>query len=1366
MNLQIKQTKKATLLRNLIIVAIVLAVGVSGWLVATRQTSAYTADAFVMRVKTDNAGTSGANQFTIPAFASGVSPNYNVDCNDDGTIDITGATGAATCTYPSAGTYTVAITGTFPRIAFNNGGDRLKLLEIRQWGTGQWRAFDNAFYGAANMQLTATDTPNLSSVTTMLQMFRGATVFTGAPSMASWNTANVTSFWSMFELASNFNAPIGTWNVSNATTLYGMFANATSFNQPLNSWNVANVTDFRRVFATATSFNQDLNSWNTAKATTFNSMFQQATAFNGQISAWTTTTATDLSYMFSKASAFNRDISGWDVANVVNMTAMFQEALVFNQPIGVWNTAKLKDLNTTFTGARSFNQPIDSWNVSGVTNMQFLFNNAVAFNQPLNSWNTGSVTNMQYLFANASVFNQPLSSWNTASVTVMNNMFANALVFDQPLGSWNTGNVLNMSSMFSNAKAFNQSLNSWNTGKVTTIWSMFSGASVFNGAVGGWDTSKVIDMSSAFASTLAFNQPLDTWNVSNVTTMTNMFSSAKAFNQPLNSWNTGNVTAISGIFHMASNFNGAISNWNTSKVTNMSLMFRQALAFNQPISAWDVSNVTNMASMLEATAFNQSLATWNTQNVTNMGALLYGSSSFNQPLGMWNVQKVTNMSNMLLSTAMSVANYDSTLQGWLSGGVSNNVQLRATARYCVAESARATLIATYGWTINDVGKGCPGPTITITAPTKLQNSPITNTTITVTESYADLTVNAANVIIGTGTTVGRTGYTCTQVTAKSVSCTLTITSSGNLAITATNSGGASTTRTETGYIVDIVKPVLSVAIDSSTGINTPRLTFTATDNIAVARTEVVYYSNNEGPGVGPQTTIPNATSPLNLVLDPDEAVHHVIVRTYDTAGNMTERDLLFPPIVNFNAPTTIKNSTITDATVTITAPSGNPIDNITLAAGTTGATLGTCMGAGNDTTSPYNQPVTCQVRNVSATGTVTVRARDAGNGAIGQNSQSFIIETNAPTISVAAPTKRSNGSITNTVVTVQDDMAINASDVSISLSALTGDLSIEDIVCTQVHTSEVRCTLGIVGANGTADLQVYAADKAGNTSSLTESEYEIDTVAPTVDSVVLSDGSDSGIKGDAITNDTTPSVTLACTEVGTILAVYVDGMFVADIICDVIGDVEVPLAHSGNPLTDGSYEVTYTATDELGNTSGMSPAYTFTVDTVAPIASITRAAGQQATTTSSTAAFIVSFTKPVRAPLSDDLQVMAVQAGRTTGARIQSIVAISATEWRVVVENIAEGESIRLLLSEGIVDTIDNTMDTTDIELIGADAAVTRLVPEDVPGGSGGNDGSSIIPGIPNTGIVSLTTISGALVALVALLGLVIVIARRRRQQI
>ena len=101
---------------------------------------------FITTRKTDNNGNSNSDQITIPTF-NAETYNYDVDWGD-GNSD-TGITGDATHTYAAVGTYTVTITGTFPRIYFNNSGDKEKLLTIENWGSQSWASIVNAFYGCS-----------------------------------------------------------------------------------------------------------------------------------------------------------------------------------------------------------------------------------------------------------------------------------------------------------------------------------------------------------------------------------------------------------------------------------------------------------------------------------------------------------------------------------------------------------------------------------------------------------------------------------------------------------------------------------------------------------------------------------------------------------------------------------------------------------------------------------------------------------------------------------------------------------------------------------------------------------------------------------------------------------------------------------------------------------------------------------------------------------------------------------------------------------------------------------------------------------------------------------------------------------------
>lgn len=110
---------------------------------------------FIMEVE------SGAdNKFTIPTTGGGY--NYSVKTSDGQTF--TGVTGSLTITFPSPNTrYDVEITGDFPRIYFNNGSERLKIKDIKQWGDVVWFNFRSAFYGCNNLACTATDIPKFNN---------------------------------------------------------------------------------------------------------------------------------------------------------------------------------------------------------------------------------------------------------------------------------------------------------------------------------------------------------------------------------------------------------------------------------------------------------------------------------------------------------------------------------------------------------------------------------------------------------------------------------------------------------------------------------------------------------------------------------------------------------------------------------------------------------------------------------------------------------------------------------------------------------------------------------------------------------------------------------------------------------------------------------------------------------------------------------------------------------------------------------------------------------------------------------------------------------------------------------------------------
>ena len=288
-------------------------------IVLTRPAKAAPSDDFVTTWKTDNPGTSNSTSITIPTNSS-YAYSYDVDWDNDGTFDQFGITGDVTHDFGVSGTYTIRIQGSFPSIYFNASMDRQKILSIDQWGTIGWSSMYRSYNGCTFVQVSASDSPDLSGVTSMEAMFEGAGSVNA--NLNSWNTTNVTNMNSLFA-TSNFNGDISSWNTANVTNIGGMFATNPAFNQDLSGWDVSSATDASGMFSGATSFNQNIGGWNTGGLADTSGMFSFATNFNQDISGWDTSSVGDMTAMFAYATSFNQNIGGWNVSAVTDMTSMF-----------------------------------------------------------------------------------------------------------------------------------------------------------------------------------------------------------------------------------------------------------------------------------------------------------------------------------------------------------------------------------------------------------------------------------------------------------------------------------------------------------------------------------------------------------------------------------------------------------------------------------------------------------------------------------------------------------------------------------------------------------------------------------------------------------------------------------------------------------------------------------------------------------------------------------------------------------------------------------------------------------------------------------------------------------------------------------
>ncbi len=567
--------------------------------------------------------TTTANEtITIPTNPS-ETYSYSVSWENNGVWQ-NGFTGNATHTFPNPGTYTVAISGTFPAIYFNNSGDKDKIQSIEQWGTISWTSMQGTFSGCTNVTYNASDVPDLSLVSNMA---------------------------SMFEDASSFNADLSSWDVSNVSTMENTFFLATSFNGDISTWNVGNVTNMKGLFAGTSIFNGDISNWDVSNVATMSGMFTQASAFNQNIGGWNVSNVDDMEYMFYSATAFNQDLSSWDVSSVTQMNNMF-----FNTQLSTANYDALLNEWSTLTLQNGVTLDVGS--------VQYCDGSAAR---------TGIIADFGWaindggLMVGCDPSDYFITTWKT----------------DNPGTSNNTSIEITTAAN----EVYNYDVNwgdgsGWQIGITGNATHTYATAGTYTVSIHGTFPQILFETYSDREKILSIEQ-----------------------------WGTNVWTSMKRAFFECNNLvSNASDAPNLSAVTTTESMFERAFSFNGDLSDWDVSTITNMGSMFNsAISFNSTIGSWNVSNVTNMAMMFSNATSFNQDIRSWDVSSVTQMNNMFFNTPLSTANYDALLNEWSTLTLQNGVTFDVGGvQYCNGLMARATIIADFGWTINDGGAqdGC------------------------------------------------------------------------------------------------------------------------------------------------------------------------------------------------------------------------------------------------------------------------------------------------------------------------------------------------------------------------------------------------------------------------------------------------------------------------------------------------------------------------------------------------------------------------------------------------------------------------------------------------------------------------------------
>lgn len=650
-------------------------------------------DDFIISVNTDNSGNSSDTQFTIPTFGTGY--NYKVDCDDanPGNNTANALTGDYTCNYNDPGRYTIRITignnTGFPRIYFNNTGDKLKIIDIIQWGTGIWTNMERAFYGASNMIVSATDKPNLSQVTNMSNMFSGATI-------ANPFTSN--------------------WNVSNIEQMQSMFAYATTANPSVSNWNTAMVINMASMFRDSSSANPDVSSWNTANVTDMSSMFKRATSANPNVSGWNTAKVTDMSSMFNTATSANPDVSGWNTAMLAKTPGMFWGATTAIPNVSNWNAALIHDMSNMFFNASSANPDISGWDITGVTT-------TVTSPDSMERMLEGTALSTNDYDAILASFNSQLVNLGI-SFGVGSTQYCDVTAHDNltnVLGWTITDGGIDLNCLITNpADDFIIKIKTSLTGSSSdTQFTIPTSGTGYNYNVDCDDVNSGTNIAIAQTGNYTCNYAVAGKYIIRISVANNTGFPRIYFNNTgdnlkiieLIQWGTGSWSNMGGAFFGASNMIvSAPGVPDLSQVTNLISMFSGATLANPNTTNWDVSNIEEMQSMFNgATSANPNVSNWNTESVIAMSSMFSNATSASPNISGWDITGITvpnSMSEMLSGITLSTAEYDAILNSFNSQLVSFGIIFGGgNSKYCdvVAHDNLTNATTGHGWLIADGG---------------------------------------------------------------------------------------------------------------------------------------------------------------------------------------------------------------------------------------------------------------------------------------------------------------------------------------------------------------------------------------------------------------------------------------------------------------------------------------------------------------------------------------------------------------------------------------------------------------------------------------------------------------------------------------
>lgn len=552
----------------------------------------------ILSVDTTKTGTgsTAADHFKLPLTATGTY-NFVVDWGDGTPPDtITAWNDAAVDhTYAASGIKTVSILGRCTEWSFNNTGDRLKVLDVTQWGNTVSTALD--FYGCANLTaISATDSPASLS---LANLFRGCTGLN--VDLSSLNVSKALNLSNMFNAATNFANGWLTMCMPNKGV-----ANA-AINNQINT----SPATYAGVALAATASQTDTN------LKLYSSKTSQVYSFDTSGGKLRVTTLSDYQSLVKVRFTTTGTLPTGIIAGTdYYLVRQGDLSVTFVAPCYLISTSPSGTPTINYTDAGSGTHTVieqdstDGW-VLGVGTTRYYthgYDNAgVQTDSATGAWYTrwfyreiSAVNKTVYYVAGNGVYSTPeAAEAETERTDLPTFLTTNCVLVGRIIQQNNLDSGTNVCSVIAGKVGpGSNGIGNWNVEKATTMAGMFSGAKMFDIAL-AWNAKACTNFSTFMYECKNYNQSINGFQVNSLGSLAGI--SLARFMRECRNFNNGQVCYKT--------IGSAPVTLNLAGAGNCDSMFKEMIAFNQNMDALDLTTATQVGGfIMYAQSFNNGKA--------------------------------------------------------------------------------------------------------------------------------------------------------------------------------------------------------------------------------------------------------------------------------------------------------------------------------------------------------------------------------------------------------------------------------------------------------------------------------------------------------------------------------------------------------------------------------------------------------------------------------------------------------------------------------------------------------------------------------------------------------------------------------------